>query len=53
MEKNEIIVLDEEKKNQLNEKIKNITSEGYRSLLLVFLEIENNNINTILTNQRS
>ena len=47
MEKNEIIVLDEEKKNQLNEKIKNITSEGYRSLLLAFLEIENNNINTV------
>lgn len=46
MENDEIIVLDEEKKNQLNEKIKNITSEGYRSLLLAFLEIENN-INTI------
>ena len=36
MENDEIVVLDEEKKKQLNEKIKETTLQGYRSLLLAF-----------------
>lgn len=42
MDKDKIINLDVEKRNLLDEKIKNITSEGYRSLLLAYLEIESN-----------
>jgi len=40
MEKDEVIVLDEEKKKKLNEKIIDITLQGYRSLLIAFMEVE-------------
>lgn len=40
MENDKIVVLDEEKKKRLNEKIKEITLQGYRSLLIAFEEIE-------------
>ncbi|MGZ5550544.1 MAG: cation-translocating P-type ATPase [Nitrososphaeraceae archaeon] len=40
MENDEIVDLDDEKKKRLNEKIKETTLQGYRSLVLAFEEIE-------------
>lgn len=42
MKKNDVIVIDDEKRDEINKKINLFTSEGYRTLLIAYLEIEDN-----------